>query len=145
MSKGKRKSGMLNEPPAIMLTDLAFNFLIFFVVCASTEPESGRKQSVPSGNKQEANAAQTELNIEVTLTRATASINGIKTELDDLPSKIQTMLTGKSKPEQRVVVVKTTKDTHYHHWIKVTGLIEQAGGIVAIEVEKHSEVQVKSG
>ncbi len=143
MRMTKRKNRMMNEPPAIMLTDLAFNLLIFFVVCASSDPEAGRRQNVPSGNKQEANAAQTEQNIEVTLTRAKASINGIDTELGALPSKIKTMLTGKTKPEQRVVVVKTTKDTPYHHWIKVTGMIEQAGGIVAVEVEKSNEVQVK--
>ena len=33
--------GVLN-----LLTDLAFNLLIFFVVCASTEPEKGRPQQV---------------------------------------------------------------------------------------------------
>jgi biopolymer transport protein ExbD len=143
MSKGKRKSGMLHEPPAIMLTDLAFNLLIFFVVCASTEPETGRRQNVPSGNKQEAAAAQAEQNIEVTLTKSKAAINGVETPDDDIPAKIKTMQAGKTKPEQRVVVVKTRKDTPYHYWIKVTGLVEQAGGIVAIEVEKNSEVQVK--
>ena len=27
-----------NEPPAVLLVDIAFNLLIFFVVCASTQP-----------------------------------------------------------------------------------------------------------
>ncbi len=41
-------------------------------------------------------------------------------------------------------MVKTVrKDTPYHYWIKVTGLIEEAGEIVAVEVEKSSEVQVR--
>jgi biopolymer transport protein ExbD len=140
----RRKNRMMNEPPAIMLTDLAFNLLIFFVVCASTDPDSGRRQNVPSGSKQDSNAAQMEQNIEVTLAKETASINGILTKDADLESKIKTMLAGKTKPEQRVVVVKTTrKDTPYHYWIKVTGLIEEAGGIIAVEVEKSNEVQVK--
>ncbi len=143
MKMRRRKNSMLNEPPAVMLTDLAFNLLIFFVVCASTDPESGRRQNVPSGNKQEAAAAQMEQNIEVVLTKDKAAINGVDAPLEGLRAKIKTMLAGKAKPEQRVVVVKTRKDTPYHHWITVTDLIEQGGGIIAIEVEKSNEVPVR--
>ena len=51
MKLSRRSGTMMNEPPAIMLTDLAFNLLIFFVVCASTEPETGRKQNISGGSK----------------------------------------------------------------------------------------------
>ncbi len=51
MKWSSRASKMVVEPPAILLTDLAFNLVIFFVVCASTDPESGRKQDIPSGEQ----------------------------------------------------------------------------------------------
>jgi biopolymer transport protein ExbD len=140
----RRSNRMLVEPPAVMLTDLAFNLVIFFVVCASTEPESGRKQDVPSSRKEE-NTAQVAKNIEVSLTRTTASINGEPTPLGDFPSKLKAKLAGKTRPEERIVVVKTEapKDTPYQHWIRVTTMIEQAGGVVALQVEEGREIPVK--
>jgi biopolymer transport protein ExbD len=132
----KRANKMMNEPPQIMLTDLAFNLLIFFVVCASTEPETGRKQSVPSSSKDQTNVPQAEQNLEVSLTRATAAINGEIVALPEFEAKMKQLLTGKAKPEQRLVVVKSSKDTPYHHWIRVTGMIEQAGGVIAVLVEE---------
>src|SRR5437762_8500448 len=119
----KRASKTLNEPPQIMLTDLAFNLLIFFVVCASTEPTTGRKQSVPSSSKDQASLPQGEQNIEVNLTPVTAAINGEITALPEFEAKMKQLLSSKTKPEQRLVVVKSSKDTPYHRWIRVTGMI----------------------
>lgn len=140
MRLARRGDKMMKEPPAILLTDLAFNLLIFFVVCSSNEPETGRKQAVPSGSKEQQAAKQAEQNVEVSLTRATAAINGDPIPLPDFTSKMKQVLTGKTKPEQRLVVVKTTKDTPYHHWIRVTGMIEEAGGVIAVVVEETKTV-----
>ena len=117
-----------------------FNLLIFFVVCASTEPETGRKQNISGGSKDKAANQQAEQNIEIYLTNVDASINGNITPLPDIPSKLKDMLKGKTKPEQRVVVVKTRKDTPYRHWIQVTSLIEEAGGVIAMQLEESKEV-----
>jgi biopolymer transport protein ExbD len=130
------------EQPAVLLTDLAFNLVIFFVVCASTDPESGRRQDIPRGTKDPAAAAQTTQNVEVVLTRTTVAINGAVTPLDGLAAKLRPMLAGKTRPEERMVVVKSGRDTPYQHWILVTSLIEQAGGIVALQLEESREVVV---
>jgi hypothetical protein len=42
-----------------------------------------------------------------------------------------------------MVVVKSNKDVPYQHWIHVTGMIEKAGGIVALQIEEDREVIVK--
>ena len=130
----------MHEPPTIMLTDLAFNLLIFFVVCASTEPETGRKQNISGGSKDKQAAQQGEQNIEVYLTSTDASINGNITPLPDLTAKLKDMLKGKTKPEQKVVVIKTRKDAPYRFWVQVTGLIEEAGGVIAMQLEETKEV-----
>jgi len=140
MRIARRGNKMLRESPAILLTDLAFNLLIFFVVCASTEPETGRKQKVPSSSKEQAEKPQGEQNLEVSLTRTGAAINGENVALADFTPKMRQLLAGKTKPEQRMVVVKTTKDTPYHHWIRVTGMVEQAGGVIAVLVEESKTV-----
>lgn len=137
---GKRGSNMLREPPAVLLTDLAFNLLIFFVVCASTDPETGRQQKVPSSSKDQAQAPQAEQNLEILLTRTTVAINGEQVPQADFTEQLKKKLTGKTKPEQRLVVVKSEKDTPYHRWITVTGMIEQAGGTIAVVVEETKTV-----
>lgn len=138
-----RRTKRIFEPPAILLTDLAFNLVIFFVVCASTEPATGRKQPIPSSSKDQ-QAAQADKNVEVVLTRTAVTINGVATPLDDFTAKLQALLAGKTRPEERMVVVRTErpKDTPYRQWIRLTGMIEQAGGIVTLQMEESRDVVV---
>jgi biopolymer transport protein ExbD len=131
------------EPPAVLLVDIAFNLLIFFVVCASTEPQDGRKQDIPGSESKASQTAQQSENIDVTLTRSTASINGSPVRQKDFVSRLQELLKGRSRPEERVVVVKSSPDTPYEHWIDVTGLIEEAGGVITLQMEESREVSVQ--
>ena len=135
MKWSNRATKMPIEPPAILLTDLAFNLVIFFVVCASTDPESGRKQDIPSGKKDASPPAQTAQNVEITLTRDTVAINGDLTAMKDLLAKLTPLLAAKTTPAEKTVVVKSEPDTPFGHWIRVTALVEQAGGLVALQVE----------
>ena len=54
------------------------------------------------------------------LTPVTAAINGEITALPEFEAKMKALLSSKTKPEQRLVVVKSSKDTPYHRWIRVT-------------------------
>jgi biopolymer transport protein ExbD len=141
---GGGKRGSVPQTAAVLnlLTDLAFNLLIFFVVCASTEPEKGRAQQVPSSTK-DAATEQATRNLEVAVTRTTVAVNGTDVPLTDLQAKLQGLLAGKAKPEDRIVVVRSTKDTPYSQWIMVTGLIEKAGGLITLQLEEEKEVGVK--
>ena len=139
---GKRGSAQPTAAVLNLLTDLAFNLLIFFVVCASTDPDKGRAQQVPSSNK-DATTEQATKNVEVALTRTTVAVNGAGLPLADLRAKLVELLASKAKPEDRIVVVRSTKDTPYHQWIKVTGLIEKAGGVITLQLEEEKEVGVK--
>ena len=56
----RRSSNLLIEPPSSATGDIAFNLIIFFLVCASVQPDSGRHQTLPRSEeteqKQEKNA-----------------------------------------------------------------------------------------
>ncbi len=130
---------MLIEPPSVATGDIAFNLLVFFLVCASTQPDKGRKQEIPRSDPQQQQTEQSQ-NIEVRLTRTSADINGQPTPLPDFFEKLKVLLAEKTKPEDKVVVVKSTPDTPYDHWILVTGLIDQAGGIVTLQIEEEQTV-----
>jgi biopolymer transport protein ExbD len=130
---------LLIEPPSVATGDIAFNLIVFFLVCASTQPDSGLKQDIPKSESKQEQAQQSE-NIEVSLTRTTASINGDPTPLKQFLPRMRTLLKNKRRAEDRVVVVKSAKDTSYQHWITVTGWIAQAGGVVTLQLEEERSV-----
>ena len=126
-----------------LLTDLAFNLLIFFVVIASNDPvNKGRTQQIPAANKDKAADTKGQ-NIEVWLKRQTLTVNGADVPLEDLAAKLKPLIAAKPSPEDKIVVVKSDKDAPYARWIKATGEIERAGGMVALQLEEEKETVVK--
>jgi biopolymer transport protein ExbD len=126
-----------------LLTDLAFNLLIFFVVCASSAQEQkGKPQQVPSTQGEKSTDVKPQ-NVEVAMTRTTVSLNGAEVKLTELKGKVAALLANKIRPEDKIVEVKSAKDTPYSMWIRVTGAIEEAGGVVTLQVEVEKDVVVK--
>lgn len=141
MRISRKRSNLLVEPSSSATGDIAFNLIVFFLVCASVQPDSGRKQSIPSSETVEEKSEQSE-NVEVLLTRNTVAINGDFVPMKQFVPRLRAKLAGKSRPEDRVVVVKSRPETPYHHWIQATTLIEEAGGIITLQLEEEREVQI---
>jgi biopolymer transport protein ExbD len=139
--RSRRSNNLLVEPPTVATGDIAFNLIVFFLVCASVAPDSGRKQTLPRSEEKSKQEQQTK-NVEVTLTRTTAAINGDLVPQREVLPRLRNLLAGKSRPEDRVVVVKSRPDVPYAFWIEVTGLVEEAGGTVTIQREEERTVQV---
>jgi biopolymer transport protein ExbD len=127
------------EPPASATGDIAFNLIVFFLVCASVQPDSGREQSLPRSDQE--SEEQTE-NIQVQLTRNAVMLNGAILSQDDFAIALSRSLKGKSRQEDRVVIVQSKPDTPYSHWVIVTEMIEQADGIVTIQTEEVQQIVV---
>lgn len=131
---------MLIEPPSVATGDIAFNLLIFFLVCASTQPTKGRKQEIPRADPQQQQTEQSQ-NIEVSLKRTEVEINGqVVKKQEDFLSDLRLLLNAKTKPEDKIVVVKSAKDLPYDRWILFTGWIGEAGGIVTLQMEEEQTV-----
>jgi biopolymer transport protein ExbD len=130
---------MLIEPPSVATGDIAFNLLVFFLVCASTAPDKGRKQEIPRSDPQQQQSEQSQ-NIEVQLTRTTAAINGQSKSAAEFLPDLRLLLAAKTRPEDKVVVVKSSKDTPYNQWILYTGWIADAGGVVTLQLEEEQTV-----
>jgi len=133
--KERRTSKLLVEPPASATGDIAFNLIVFFLVCASIQPDSGRPQTIPRSDKEE--QQQKENNIEVALTENVVMIDGQVQEDAAFFGLVQERLRNKVRDEDRVVIVKSDSNTPYSRWIKFTELIEQAGGIITIQTEEE--------
>lgn len=142
---GGRRGGSNAQTVGVLnlLTDLAFNLLIFFVVLSSTEPKKGRPQQVPSANKDKQTIQQKAQNPEVAMTRTSVTVNGTEVPLTKLAADLKGKLVGKARPEDRIVVLRSSRDTPYHYWIQVTGQIEQAGGVITLQLDDEKEVTVK--
>ena len=139
--RGRRK--LLAEPPASATGDIAFNLIVFFLVCASVQPDSGREQVLPRSEQQQQEQKQME-NIEVQLTRDRVFVNGSPMKINEFPANFQGALTraleNKTSQSDRVVVVKSKPETPYSYWITITEMIEQAGGVVTIQREEEQVI-----
>jgi biopolymer transport protein ExbD len=136
----RRNSKLLVEPPSQATGDIAFNLIVFFLVCASTQPDSGRKQTLP---KAEQTKQQEQMdNVQVELTRQAVFLNGDPVRPQDFERLVRQKLSTKPRPEDRIVVVKSKPDTPYRHWIAVTSQIEDAGGIITMQLEEEQTVAV---
>ena len=139
MRKKRLRLSPMVEPPASATGDIAFNLIVFFLVCASVQPDSGREQSLPRSDQE--SEEQTE-NIQVQLTRNAVMLNGAILSQDDFAIALSRSLKGKLRQEDRVVIVQSKPDTPYSHWVIVTEMIEQADGIVTIQTEEVQQIVV---
>ena len=143
MRRASRTTKLLIEPPTSATGDIAFNLIIFFLVCASVQPDSGRQQDIPRSeeNQQQKEDAK---NIEVAITSNlnAVSINGDMLTTSQLRPKLDALLSGKTRPEDRIVIVKSKMDTPYFHWIDITAAIEKSGGLVTIQREEEQTIEV---
>lgn len=139
----RRKSKLLVEPPSSATGDIAFNLIVFFLVCASVQPDTGRPQEIPRSEENQQKEEVQNIEVAITGNEAAVSINGDTVRTPELVPRLSTLLAGKSRPEEKVVIVKSKLDTSYSHWIDVTGMIEEAGGLVTIQREEEQTVQVQ--
>ncbi len=137
----RRSSNLLIEPPSSATGDIAFNLIVFFLVCASVQPDSGRHQMLPRSEETE-QKQEKDKNIEVVVKRQVALVNGDVVPAADFSARMAALLAGKPRPEDKVVVVKSDDDVPYHFWMTVTSQIEDAGGIITLQIEEEREIQV---
>lgn len=142
--RARRESKLLVEPAAVATGDIAFNLIVFFLVCASTQPDSGRKQELPSSEKTKT-VQKDAKNIELALSRTNTvvSLNGDPIKTSELPVRLKRVLDEKKSPEERIVVVKSKGDVPYEHWIKVTSIVQDVGGSITIQREEEQTVTVQ--
>ena len=142
--RARRESKLLVEPAAVATGDIAFNLIVFFLVCASTQPDSGRKQELP--NSEKTKTVQKDLkNIELSLSRTNTvvSLNGDPIKTSELPVRLKRVFDEKKSPEERIVVVKSKGDVPYEHWINVTSMVQDVGGSITIQREEEQTVIVQ--
>ena len=69
----------------------------------------------------------------------------ISKAMGDRSKKIQDSLEAadKAREEDKIVAVKSRKEVPYSHWMDITGIIEDAGGVITLQLEEEQTVQVQ--
>lgn len=133
---------MLIDPPACASSDIAFILIIFFLVCAAVQPETGLAQLLPATEEKSEKRDQSQ-NIEVSITPGSIILNGNPLTFPNFGPRITEALKQKTREADRVVVVKSAPETPYPVWIAVSQVIEQAGGILTLELETEETINVR--
>lgn len=137
-----KRGKVLVDPPASASSDIAFILIIFFLVCAAVQPETGLAQVLPRTEEQEDKRQQSK-NLEVSITPTSVVLNGSPLQLPEFTQRIAAALKEKSREVDRVVVVKSDPDTPYPLWIKVSQAIAQADGILTLEIESQEIITIE--
>ncbi len=143
MLRSRRTNKLLVEPASVATGDIAFNLIVFFLVCASTQPDTGRRQDLPSSEQAKQNKQESK-NPELALTRSRniVSLNGEPVKIEELAFRLGKTLEGKRKPEDRIVVLKSKTDVPYDHWIAVSTLVQDVGASITIQREEIQTVTI---
>ena len=132
---------LLVDPPAASSSDIAFILIIFFLVCASVQPETGMTQTLPRTEEEEDKKLRSK-NLEVSITPNNIVLNGNPLKLEEFRQRLATALQAKTRQEDKVVVVKSAPKTPYDHWIRVSQAIDDAGGVITLELESERTISV---
>ena len=134
---------LLFEPAAVATGAIAFNLIVFFLVCASTQPDSGKKQDLPRSEKtQQQEVKKQNIELALTRTKTVVSLNGDPIKTEELPGRLRRLLEGKRNPEDKVVIIKSKPDVPYEHWIATTAVVQDLGANITIQREEERTVSV---
>lgn len=137
-----QRGKLLVDPPASASSDIAFILIIFFLVCAAVQPETGVAQILPKTEEKKDKQDQSK-NLEVSITPTSIVLNGSPLALPEFTQRITAALKQKTRDSDRIVTVKSAPNTPYPVWIRVSQAIKQAGGILTLELESDRIINVE--
>lgn len=137
-----KRGSYLVDPPGSASSDIAFILIIFFLVCASVQPEDGHDQDLPRAEAEQETSRQSK-NLEVSITPSTIVLNGSPLQEAAFAERLRKELAERRNEADRVVVLKSASDTPYTRWIEVSRAIDDAGGLLTLEVTEETTVPTR--
>lgn len=134
-----KRGNLLIDPPGSASSDIAFILIIFFLVCASVQPEDGHNQILPRAEP-ETQQPDPSTNLEVSITPHGVLLNGNPLTDATFPDRISRELTHRNSGHDRVVILKSTPQTPYSRWIAISQIINDAGGMLTLEVTEEKTI-----
>lgn len=122
--------------PSMAMGDIAFNLLIFFVICARATDDSHLVwEPADAIDLTQAGASKVSVVIDV---ENKYYINGGQVGIAEITPKIEAIL-GDAPPEDRTVLLKVHRDANANHFEPVIEAISEAGGTIHHVLEQQRE------
>lgn len=121
----------------VSFTDMAFSVVLFFMVSATFTKSHAMKVELP-GSESDA-VDQSAETITVQADANSVVLDGAPVELPELRGQLAGKLAGRTRAEDKVVVLLTADDISFQRHVDLMHAIKSAGGEVAMMYEEQAQ------
>ena len=131
------KKKMLGQDavPTTSLADMMFLLLIFFIMTTTLTRVTGIVSDMPSGSKSQ--QAQTEKTPMVALHDSKITVNDEEMSRESMEKYLRGLKLDQRSGNAKVVILSTAGEVSYQDYFQTMALIQNCGGVVAIESEEE--------
>jgi biopolymer transport protein ExbD len=141
----RRKAKAAPEIPLTSTADVAFLLLVFFLVAASSQRDTGKVLDLP-GTVKDAPAEAGVKNLELIVRPGVYALGDELLRSDaELLAALKKGLASRTRPADRVVLVASDDAVDYQRWTNVMTAIEAAGGVPAPQMDEGDAKPAKDG
>lgn len=130
-----RRGETILQGNLVSFTDIAFSVVLFFMVAATFAKSNAMKVELPGSESGAVD--QTQETITVQADANSIALDGAPVALLDLSDAIGAKLVGRTKLEEKVIVLMTAEDITFQRNVELMHAIRRAGGEVAIMYEEQ--------
>ena len=130
MMKISRRQRPAPYIPFISLADIAWQIIIFFLIASTFLKSDSLNVAMPTASPSPASVMSRP--IVVNAGEMTLTVNGLDVPLADLETRLNILLAGTTRDEQRAVVARFRDDLSFQRNAAIMYAIERSGGVVVI-------------
>lgn len=121
----------------VSFTDIAFSVVLFFMVAATFAKSHAMKVELPGSSAGAVDQTQETITVQADAEKVV--LDGNPTPLPDLKAALEAKLVGRTRPEDKVIVLMTSDDITFQRHVDLMHAIRSAGGEVAIMYEENGQ------
>lgn len=133
--KQKEKKHRTGEIPTGSFSDIAFLLIIYFLVATTLVKVQSVTADLPTGEKQA--DAQVDKTPVVNLRGTEIFFSDKKVSVENFNARLAALKLAEQPPENRVIMLESTKDTPYEVYFQALAAISSNDGVVAIVEEEE--------
>ena len=130
----ERRNQSILSGNLVSFTDIAFSVVLFFMVAATFAKSNALKVELPGSDAGAVDQSQQTITVQADANQVV--LDGAQTQLSDLSAALQVKLQGRTRPEEKVIVLMTADDITFQRNVDLMHAIRSAGGEVAIMYEE---------
>ena len=131
----KKKQLTQDAIPSTSLADMMFLLLIFFIMTATLTRVTGFVTDMPASGKADQSQSQQKTTT-IALHEDKITVNDESVTMDSLRKYLKGLRLDQKMGEAKVIILQTAGHVTYQNYYETMALIQNSGGVVAIESEE---------